>query len=351
MCKFTKFTKFTDIKQYRNIIKDVIHSIQYDGIDENGNHIMNRNKELPTVTFKGTVKLHGSNSAVSHTYEDGLWFQSRNRKITVGKDNAGFAAFATKHQEDFEKLINTIREDVDSKENIVTVFGEWCGKGIQKNVSIANVEKRFVIFAVKVTPFSEEDSYYIDCTKYNSDNELIHNINDFKTYSVDVDFNHPELAQNKFIELVEEVEKECPVGKALGVTSDMNNVGEGIVWETFMDGKRFIFKTKGSKHSISRVKTVAAVDVEKVNSILEFVDYCVTENRLNQGIESVFTQTGTEPDIKQMGPFLKWIMGDIIKEEIDVLCQNDLTAKDVGREVSKKARVWFQTFLDKQVGL
>ena len=41
-------------------------------------------------------------------------------------------------------------------------------------------------------------------------------------------------------------------------------------------------KVKGEKHSSSKVKKLASVDVEKLNSIKDFVDYAVTESRLEQ---------------------------------------------------------------------
>ena len=33
----------------------------------------------------------------------------------------------------------------------VTVFGEWCGKGIQKGVAINQLEKMFIIFELKLS--------------------------------------------------------------------------------------------------------------------------------------------------------------------------------------------------------
>ena len=71
-----------------------------------------------------------------------------------------------------------------------------------------------------------------------------------------------QLSQNKFIELVEEVEKECPVSKQFNVSG----IGEGIVWTTEYKGETYRFKTKGEKHSVSKVKTVVPIDIEKINS-------------------------------------------------------------------------------------
>ena len=102
-----------------------------------------------------------------------------------------------------------------------------------------------------------------------------------------------------------------------------------------------MFKVKGEKHSTTKVKTLAAVDVEKMDSIDEFVEYSVTENRLNQAIEQVFTLESEEPDIKHLGKFLKWVMSDVIKEDMDVMKESKLEPKDIGKYVNTKAKTWF----------
>jgi len=50
-----KMIKFPSIEQFRSIVRDV----KYQGKDENGNPIMDKNAKMPTLTFTGTVKLHG----------------------------------------------------------------------------------------------------------------------------------------------------------------------------------------------------------------------------------------------------------------------------------------------------
>jgi hypothetical protein len=153
---------------------------------------------------------------------------------------------------------------------------------------------------------------------------------------MDIDFNQPELVQNKLSELTLAVEAECPVAKAFG----FSGVGEGIVWSCEYKGVVHRFKVKGEKHSSSKVKTLASVDVEKINSIKEFVEYAVSESRFNQGLEKTFPNN--EPvDVKKMGALMKWIVDDIIKEEMDTMVSNKLEPKDVGKYVSAKVREMF----------
>ena len=67
----------------------------------------------------------------------------------------------------------------------------------------------------------------------------------------------------------------------------------------------------------------------------------MTESRLNQAIEKVFTSVNQPIDIKKMGDFLKWINNDVMKEEIDTLNDNGLEPKDVNSAISNLARTWF----------
>ena len=97
-------------------------------------------------------------------------------------------------------------------------------------------------------------------------------------------------------------------------------------------------KIKGKKHSSSNVKVIAEVDVEKLNSIIEFVDYVCTESRLLQMFKEI---CDNNPDRKLLGKFIKAVSTDIIKEESDTLVENELTMKDVGGSLSKRAREWF----------
>ena len=52
-----------------------------------------------------------------------------------------------------------------------------------------------------------------------------------------------------------------------------------------------------------------------------------------------------------MGDFLRWIMNDINKEEVDVLEGNKLTLKDIGRLATSKAKKWFINLLDEGAGI
>jgi hypothetical protein len=146
----------------------------------------------------------------------------------------------------------------------------------------------------------------------------------------------PQLVQNQLSELTLAIEEQCPVAKEFG----FEGIGEGIVWTAEFKGVVHRFKVKGEKHSSSKVKTLAAVDTEKLNSITEFVEYAVTDSRFNQALENVFPNN--EPvDTKKLGDVIRWVVNDIIKEEMDTLASNGLEPKDVNKYISTVVRTKF----------
>ena len=141
---------------------------------------------------------------------------------------------------------------------------------------------------------------------------------------------------DRLTELTLNIDEKCPVGEAFGIIDK----GEGIVW-TYIneDGAKLRFKTKGESHKVVKTKKLVSVDTEKLNSISEFVEYSVTENRLEQAAISVFG-IGGRLDIKKTGEFLKWLVNDILREEIDTLAKNGLEPKEVTSAISIKGKNW-----------
>jgi len=314
--------KFTDIAQFRNVIRELRIRHDYKGKDAEGEPIYQHTEPYPTLKFRGTIKLHGTNAGVVKYSDGSLEFQSRENVLSLEEDNAGFMNAMSNKNLDF--MFKGIEYN-----DYIAVYGEWCGGNIQKGVALNGLPKMFVIFACKV------DGQWIDFRR-SYPTQGIYNINDFPTYEVTVDFNTPELSQNRIIELTVAVEEECPVGKFFGVSG----IGEGIVFSTTYNDEHYMFKSKGEKHSVSKVKTIAAVDVELVESMNAFVDYAVTENRLKQGIEYM-RRNKLEITQKNTGEFLRWIVGDIVKEETDVMESNGLEQKKLNPLISTKARQWY----------
>tara|TARA_R110000796_G_scaffold250898_1_gene381151 strand:- start:64 stop:1092 length:1029 start_codon:yes stop_codon:yes gene_type:complete len=335
-----KHISYPKIAQFRNIISNINREITFTGLDSDGIAVYDPSIKKPILTFKGTVKLHGTNASVCFNSENGFWIQSRQKIITIEKDNAGFAFFAESHKVELCSLLNKLIDEhqIDTKIYTISIYGEWAGKGIQKSVGISELEKAFYVFGVKISKPQDEEfnSYWIDSSNVRNTECRIFNVEDYETYSIDVDFNMPQLAQNKFGEITEKVENECPISKAFGID---NGLGEGVVWSVEYKNTVHRFKVKGDKHSVTRVKKLANVDIEKLKTIQDFIDYSVTENRFKQAIENVFGKE--DIDIKKMGDLIRWVVKDISLEEMDTMISNGLEPKDVNKYISTKTREMF----------
>jgi hypothetical protein len=347
---------------FRNVIQEVSKSTYFKGVDENGEAMYYDRHEvtLPKIVFKGTVKIHGTQGAIAYNDTDGYWAQSRKNIVTIDNDNYGFSFFVHSLGNDvLDKLFKKSKTLVDTSQNSIVLYGEFFGSNIQKGVAVTGLDKMFAIFGVKVKPFDENiESYWLnfdDCDISSDVHPKVFNIETFGTYELEIDFEDPKGSQNKLIELTEEVEKECPVGAYFGRKLGIDNtVGEGIVWSSYFldkNGNSTIlrFKVKGEKHSSSKVKKLASVDVEKLNNIKEFVEYAVTENRLNQGINELFLSKNIEIDRTKIRDFVIWVKNDVIKEEMDTLVSNNLEIRDVVGGLSKKSASWLIEYMDKQI--
>jgi len=329
-----KFKSYHKIKQFRDVVRDLSYKADFKGLDENENPIYERS-ERPTVNFKGTVKLHGTNAQVSF---DGVRLLAGKRssllKETELQSHFGFNQFVQITHKDFiYTLMSNLHNDYCKKNEQIIIYGEFAGGNIQKGVGISELPKGFYIFDCKVYNEGLDKSKWIDISTLNINEKDIFNIYDFPTYEINIDFNNPQEFQNKLVEITESVEKECPVAKQLGITE---GIGEGVVWTGFYEDEKYIFKVKGEKHSTSKVKKLASVDPELLTSINEFVEYAATTNRIEQGIKEV---NATEK--KDMPNLLRWIANDIITEEDDVLQANMLEWKQVAKEVAHKVRIFY----------
>jgi len=335
-----KLIKYSKIHQFRNVIANINRTATFVKLDNSGKAIYNNNNIKPVITFQGTVKLHGTNSSVCYNKKDGFWIQSRRNIITLENDNAGFAFFAESNKKVFMLFFEktALKYNIDLNQYTITIYGEWAGKGIQKGVGIAQLEKAFYIFGIKVSNLKDDSftSYWIESQNLKSPENRIFNVNDYKTYSIEIDFNNPQLVQNKLAKITEEVEKECPVAKAHGID---NSLGEGVVWKGVYKDSIYIFKVKGEKHSATKVKILANIDTEKIKTIQQFVDYAVTKNRFNQAIENIFPDKIL--DIKKLGELIKWTVKDILSEEIDTIKENNLEPKDITKQITQKVKKMF----------
>lgn len=336
--------KFTSIESFKHIVQN---TRKYYG---------KIGQPLPTRTFEGTVKLHGTNAGIRRTVDGQFIPQSREHVISVGSDNAGFAFFVETHKDAIKALFDRYPV-IDGQE--LTLYGEWCGGNIQKKVALNEVPKHLVLFAAKYSPLNpvfdenepDGDRYpsYCELLRDLHDNENgIYNIYQIPTYEVTVDFLNPEPASIELADLTLAVEKEDPWVKLMFGKS---GIGEGIVWHLKDEPSqsRGWFKTKGLAHKNegdnSKTAKIRITD-DKLASIKELVSIILPEWRLEQGITTL-REAGIPLLPQATGDYLKWICSDIHKEELDTIAASGFEWKQVQGQVTQTARNYFLTEIQK----
>ena len=352
-----KHISFPSIVQFNTFVSNINRRHNFVGLDDNDKAIYDPTKPKPILKFKGTVKLHGTNFGVCYNDIAGLWCQSRENIITPQSDNAGSALFVETNIEAFMDLFNQVKNklNLDLTQNTISIYGEWAGKGIQKSVAISNLDKSMFIFGVKITPHPKDEddktpAYWVDSSYLRNHEHKIYNIEDYDTFDIEIDFNYPQLSQNKIIDMTIAVEDECPVGKAFGHIG----IGEGIVF-SYMDvnGEMYRFKSKGEKHSkASKVSTLKPVDDAKINSIIETVNKVTPDWRMEQMLDKTFNlMNGGKIDIKKIGEYIKNVIADIMKEELETISEAGLEPKDINYKISERCRNYFYHKQNEEVGL
>lgn len=316
--------KFSEIESFKHCVKGTRRYC-------NDNMV-----ELPIKEYVGTVKIHGSNLGLMLTSSGELIPQSRNRVISVNDDVYGFASWAQSRQDVILELFNTINNPASES---ITFYGEWCGKGIQRSVAVAELDRHWVLFAVRIG----EDYAELPHDLYNNENG-IYNIHQVPTYEVTVDFSKPAEAADIMAQFTQDVEDECPWGKFRGVSG----TGEGIVWRLRDDptDSRYWFKTKGVKHKgKDGHKPKIAISEEKLSEINELLNEILPEWRLEQGL-SHLRENNKDVIIQNIGEYLKWVSQDTLKEEKDAVEASGNEWKDVAKHVNKRAKDFYLNEVD-----
>ena len=391
----TKLIKFPHINQLRNVVETVRGRAAYHTVT------------LPKLIFHGTVKLHGTNSSVCRDMSTGeTWCQSRETIITPETDNAGFARFCAENVE----AINTLFSAYECGSGVMSIYGEWCGKGIMKGVGINNIEKMFVVFGVKITfeikylpwvdieitkpqigqkivgrtidfntweeswgeisdeplgamthwitPEFIEDAVWLQTsftkildpllvTTLNT--KRIFDIEEFPTFDVTVDFNDADKSVDELVKLTDRVETQCPVALAFGAIG----IGEGLAWKCIQKW----YSDKGEiKTSDLRFKTKGLKHKESANDKpsadpikVASIQKFVDEVATVHRFEKMLEKleiAGVVIKMENTGQFLKLIGEDIMREEGDVLTVSGLDRKDVMSSVNNAAKRWWISIIN-----
>lgn len=327
--------KFPHIEQFRSVIKTV--QLRHDYVTTiEGTAVYTHKTPYPIIHFIGNPKLHGTNTGVRNVGGK-LVCQLREFEIDIHNDSYGFVNFINGLDGDVK--------DIVFQPNSLWI-GEWCGKGIQKGCAIHQLSKRFIIFdhyTISNDEYTRDANklsriFSIDNLRKLNENNIFF-IDQFKQFQIKIDFNDTSHASMELERLTKEVEAKCPVGDYFNV----DGIGEGIVWKSLMDptDSKLWFKTKGEKHKNTKTKKLVEIDPIKAKSIKDFVEFSVTEQRLEQALSELNLKVDENPD-KRIGEFLKWISKDIARECADDLKASELVIRDVSKAINNKALPWFR---------
>ena len=305
--------RYPKIGALKSVVYEVNRRMSYDGEDAEGNPVYkDRSEALPTLTFEGTVKLHGINVGIQLS-EGAPVYQSRNRILTPNggkeKDPHGFATEMAAKDWSINPLEYTP----------TVIYGEYCGGNIQSKVAIAELPRMLVTFNHRL---KGENIYYIK---------------DFTTFHMEIDMSNPSASVEKLQALTQAVEDECPVAAALGV----KGTGEGIVWRCLTAGwQDLVFKVKGEKHSKSKVKTLNVANAQAQDAAFKFASGAMTEERLQQGWDYL-TEMGLPHEKRNVGVLLNYVVRDCLEEEKLNIVEQNINPKLAAKAISTVTKDWF----------
>lgn len=283
--------------------------------------------------YKTKVKLHGTNAGV-RIGPTGVFAQSRNHTLTAGPDaalhggtrpagdNFGFASWVEQNRALF----------AEGPYGPVTVFGEWCGAGVQKNVALAQLPGRFFfVFAAVV----EDCGWIWDPEALTQFVAGVPNtyVLPWHPLEFDIDWLQPSDATLETINAeVERIDQSCPVAKErFGV----EGTGEGLVGfpQEPCGFSQYLVKFKGASHRVAGAKPAALKPMVSADA-QAFALQVVTAARCSQFYPR-------DAVIQDIGPFIGAVCKDVAKE-----CQAELEAsgidwKSASREVARVARTQF----------
>lgn len=331
-----KHYSFPKIRQYHQVIRHLKLHHQYVGKDEDGEPIFDSNIKLPVVEFIGYEKHHGTNASIVFSHDGSFYCQSRENIVTEERDNAGFAHWV--HKEGY-KIFDQIKHHFDGWDGYVVLYGEFAGGSIQKGVALNQLPKMFIVFGMKkVCIIDPDNNEWVDSSYVKDHSISVYNATESPSYTIQVDLERPDKAIEQMNSWVDEIDKESPFAKNLGVSG----VGEGLVFRV-KNQYSFdrAFKVKGSSHSKSKIKKLPTVDVQKMDSIQQAVETHCNEDRMEQIYDKIVLSEADKVP-QNIGNFIRLLIEDCWEEEGDSVRASDITRKEFSAAASKKAAKWFQ---------
>jgi len=322
----TEFTKWRSIDKFSDAFK-----------------LMTK-QQVKRVQANAKIKLHGTNAGIRLVDRVSVRAQKRSSDIWPDSDNAGFARWV--HD-------NVNRRYTPLKNDGTVFFGEWAGKGVQKEDAVSQCPKGFYIFSVRLNTGKEicdpemiQELVNVCFEKETAD--LFHIVPWFYSDHMEFDATNHKEAQAFIDGLVADVDKIGEQDPYILEVHGVDGSGEGLVgyvleMDTFEGPVEeeflydYLFKVKTTSHMVQKQKNRANIGVEKPEGVDDFVETFVTEPRCEQ----MLAQIGGVPDRKRTGEFLKAIMSDIHKESQNEIVIADFEFKDAAKYVQNAAKTWW----------
>ncbi|KAG4439686.1 hypothetical protein IFR05_004823 [Cadophora sp. M221] len=316
-----------------------------------------RDQVTRKIKVIGTVKLHGQHADIVINPDNTIRLQSRNKPVLDEKH--GIVGFA-KAMFSLEKNLLELKERIVSRwvgnnrpEKLsdkypLVIAGEWVGPGIQKNVALDELPRKFfVITSISLNNFWLPDQPYSDIEDV--DAGIVH-VARGGFFSEELDVTDLESCQERMMTLTLDIEKTCPFAQSFGIVGR----GEGIVWKAAQPlGKdpRMWFKTKGPDFAVTKTADLPkpaaiAMGQDMIERTRQFAYATTTEPRLEQAWNVLKLECNMAMDKKTTKKFMQWISDDILREEKPRIKQCKVDEQYLIKCIRWMAEIWYEKRLD-----
>ena len=341
----TEFRKWTSLNQFHEVMRN-IQSRRY---SEYLNSVDNK------LTYFGKIKMHGTNASVTITPEGKVIAGKRSSFLPeggTGGDNAGFASWVAKNANGFLALREAYEDTVT-----ITVYGEWCGPGVQDNVACSMTDQKF-FYVFSADTYHEEgrsrlyepQAIELELPGLDAIDNVI--ILPFHC-KVQFDFSDADSLKKALDNINKEVEAIGERDPFMFDNFGIEGAGEGLVFFPVVneDGWSYDnvqqmelfsvlnFKAKSEHHRVNKTRTAVAANPEAIAAKANFAAVFCTDARFEQAFDEA---VGRVKDMKLTGEFIKWCCQDVFKESETERELMGVEWKQLSGVVSRDAANWYK---------
>ena len=302
------------------------------------------NCKLPTLTFKGSEKLHGENMAVCYSQGE-LWVQGRNHIRSILGDQNGMAHYVEEYRIKWLRIISKLKSTykINTNTHTIVIDAEWAGGNIQKgNAACSGTDKAAYIFDYfrVVCNDTDESQYKPTEGLIIPKGSPIYLLSSFGSNTAVLNFNNPSKCEEQLKTMAEYIEDASPIAKYFDKPT---NVGEGAYLWCEYNGHMLRLKAKGEKHGGKPKqprKPKVALTTEEALKYDAIASKVTPVWRITQAI----TETHAT-EMKHLGEVIKWVIADIAKEEALTLIEAGIELKNLSRYISAEVKQYYFDYL------